>query len=53
MSLQYRLFGRRRVRRGLPLYLLFGLFLALVPLSAILNALKGGGDQLGAAAVRP
>jgi SAM-dependent methyltransferase len=52
MSLQYRFFGRRRVRRGLPLYLLFGFFLAFVPLGVVLNALKGGGDQLGASAVR-
>jgi SAM-dependent methyltransferase len=53
MSLQYRLFGRRRVRRGFALYLMYGIFLALVPLSVVLDALKGGGDQLGASAVRP
>jgi SAM-dependent methyltransferase len=53
MSLQYRVFGRHRIRQGLALYLMYGLFLALVPLSVVLDALKGGGDQLGAAAVRP
>jgi SAM-dependent methyltransferase len=51
MSLQYRLFGRRRARRGPPLYLTFGLSLALVPLSLVLNALRGGGDELIAWAV--
>jgi SAM-dependent methyltransferase len=53
MSLQYRLFGRRRVRRGLPLYLMFGLSLTLVPLGVLLNVLKGGGDQLDAWVRRP
>ncbi len=53
MSLQYRLFRRRRIRRGLPLYLMFGLSLTLVPLAVALNVLKGGGDQLDAWARRP
>ena len=53
MSLQYRFLGRRRIRRGMPLYLTVALSLALAPLSAVANALGGGGDELGASAVRP
>jgi SAM-dependent methyltransferase len=52
MSLQYRLLGRRRISTGVPLYLMFGLSLALVPLTVAVNALSGGGDQLNASAVR-
>lgn len=52
MSLQYRLFGRRRFRSGLMLYLAAFLSLVLVPVSYVLNVLKGGGDELSASAVR-
>jgi SAM-dependent methyltransferase len=52
-SLEYRLFGRRLFRAGIPLYAMFLLALALVPLSAVANALGGGGDELDASALRP
>jgi SAM-dependent methyltransferase len=52
-SLEYRFFGRRLFRGGLPLYMIFTLALALVPLSAVANALGGGGDELDASAMRP
>jgi SAM-dependent methyltransferase len=52
-SLEYRLFGRRLFRAGIPLYAMFLLALALVPLSALANALGGGGDELDASALRP
>jgi SAM-dependent methyltransferase len=52
MSLEYRLAGRRRLAEGGGRYALFGLALALAPVSAALNRLRGGGDQLEAAAVR-
>jgi SAM-dependent methyltransferase len=51
MSLQYRLAGRRRAE-GLGRYVVFGLALTLAPVSGALSRLKGGGDQLDAAAVR-
>jgi 2-polyprenyl-3-methyl-5-hydroxy-6-metoxy-1,4-benzoquinol methylase len=51
MSLQYRVFGQRRFRSGAALYLASLFSLALVPLSLLLNAFKGGGDELGASAV--
>jgi SAM-dependent methyltransferase len=52
MSLQYIVFGRRRLGGG-PLVYLESLFsLALLPMSLLLNALKGGGDELGASAVK-
>jgi SAM-dependent methyltransferase len=49
-TLQYRLFGRRAFRGGLGAYAVFGLSLALVPLSLLLDRLLGGGDQLDATA---
>jgi SAM-dependent methyltransferase len=52
-SLQYRLFGRRRFRSGPMLYLTVGLSLALRPVFALVDRLWGGGDELGASAVRP
>jgi SAM-dependent methyltransferase len=51
-SVQYRLFGKRRFRAGLSLYATSGLSVALMPVSGLANALGGGGDELGAAAVR-
>jgi SAM-dependent methyltransferase len=51
MSLQYRVFGQRRFRSGAALYLASLFSVALVPLSLLLNAVKGGGDELGASAV--
>jgi SAM-dependent methyltransferase len=51
-SLEYRLFGRRLFRRGLPLYMMFMLALGLVPVSVVANSLGGGGDELDASAVR-
>ena len=51
MSLQYRAFGHRRFRAGVALYLATLFSLTLIPLSLLLNAL-GGGDELGASAVR-
>jgi hypothetical protein len=52
-SLQYRLFERRRFRSGPMLYLTVGLSLVLRPVFALVNRLGGGGDELGASAVRP
>jgi SAM-dependent methyltransferase len=49
-TLQYRLFGRRAFRGGLGAYAVFGLSLALVPLSLLLDRLLGAGDQLDATA---
>jgi SAM-dependent methyltransferase len=48
-SLQYRLWGRRRFRSGIPRYLWTALSLALQPLIALVQA---GGDELGASARR-
>jgi SAM-dependent methyltransferase len=53
VSLEYRFFGRRLFRSGIPLYLMFALALVLVPLSVLANAFGGGGDELDASAVRP
>jgi SAM-dependent methyltransferase len=52
-SLQYRLFGRRRFRSGPMLYLTVGLSQLLRPVLALPDRLAGGGDELGASAVRP
>jgi len=52
MSAQYRLLGRRRFDRGMLLYASVGLNLLLVPLSAALNAIAGGGDVLDLVAVK-
>ena len=49
-SLQYRLFGRRPLDRGLGRYGVIAISLALVPVSALLNSLGGGGDILNAVA---
>lgn len=51
-SLQYRAFGRRRFERGPARYGVIGLSLALAPVSALTNALTGGGDILSAVAVK-
>jgi SAM-dependent methyltransferase len=53
MSLEYRLFGRRVFRRGMSLYVMFGLSLILYPLSAVASFLAGEGDELHAVAIRP
>jgi len=52
MSLQYRALGHKRLRSGVALYLAALFSLALLPASLVLNALRGGGDVLGASAVR-
>jgi SAM-dependent methyltransferase len=52
-SLQYRQFGRRLFRSGPMLYLTVGLSIVLRPAFALLDRLRGGGDELGASAVRP
>jgi SAM-dependent methyltransferase len=52
-SLQYRLSGRRRFRSGPMLYVTVGLSLVLQPVFAFVDRLRGGGDELGASAVRP
>jgi SAM-dependent methyltransferase len=52
MSLEYCTFGRRRSDGGPVLYLSVLLSLALVLPSVFLNAFTGGGDELGAAAVK-
>jgi SAM-dependent methyltransferase len=52
-SVHYRLAGRRFFSGGLGSYAMFGLSLALVPVSVVLDRFLGGGDQLDAAAVRP
>ena len=52
-SLQYRRFGQRRFRSGPMLYLTVGLSIVLRPVVALLDRLGGGGDELGAAAIRP
>jgi SAM-dependent methyltransferase len=49
-SLQYRLFGRRPLDRGIGRYGVIAISLALVPVSALLNSLGGGGDILNAVA---
>jgi SAM-dependent methyltransferase len=51
-SLQYRFFGRRAFRAGLGSYAAYGVSLALVPVSLLLDRLRGGGDQLDATAAR-
>jgi SAM-dependent methyltransferase len=48
MSIQYRLFGRRRFVDGPALYASIALSLAVTPLSAMANGLGGGGDFLHA-----
>lgn len=52
MSAQYRLLGRRRFDHGILLYASVGLSLVLVPLSAALNGIAGGGDVLDLVAVK-
>jgi 2-polyprenyl-3-methyl-5-hydroxy-6-metoxy-1,4-benzoquinol methylase len=52
MSLQYRTFGRRRFRSGAGLYVAALVSIALLPASLLLSAVRGGGDELGASAVR-
>jgi SAM-dependent methyltransferase len=52
-SLQYQRFGRRRFRSGPMLYVTVGLSIVLRPVFALLDRLGGGGDELGASAVRP
>jgi SAM-dependent methyltransferase len=52
-SVQYRLYGRRRFRQGASRYVVVVLSLLLLPLTELANALGGGGDELGATAVRP
>jgi SAM-dependent methyltransferase len=52
-SLQYRLFGRRRLQAGPLRYLVVALSILLLPLTELVNALRGGGDELGATAARP
>jgi SAM-dependent methyltransferase len=52
-SLQYRRFGRRRFRSGPMLYLTVALSLVLRPVFALVDRMRGGGDELGASAVRP
>lgn len=52
MSLQYRLLGRKRLRSGVAVYLAALLSFVLLPTSLVLNALRGGGDELGASALR-
>jgi SAM-dependent methyltransferase len=51
-SLQYRVLGRRRLDRGLGRYGVIAISLALVPVSALLNSLAGGGDILNAVAAK-
>jgi tRNA(Met) C34 N-acetyltransferase TmcA len=51
MSLQYRIFGRRRIESGVALYMSALSSLALVLPSLVVNALAGGGDELGATAI--
>ena len=53
LSLQYRLFGQRRFRAGAGRYLTTAFSLALLPLTALANAIGGGGDELGVSAARP
>jgi SAM-dependent methyltransferase len=53
VSLEYRFFGRRLFRSGIPLYIMFALALALFPMSVAANSFGGGGDELNASAVRP
>jgi SAM-dependent methyltransferase len=50
LSLQYRLFGRRRFAHGPGLYASIALSLALVPVSWAANSLARGGDFLHAVA---
>ncbi len=52
-SLQYRVFGRRLFERGPGRYGVIALSLALAPVSALVNALAGGGDILTAVAAKP
>jgi SAM-dependent methyltransferase len=52
-SFEYRLFGRRRFARGLPRYGVIAASLALVPVTALVNALAGDGDILHAVAKKP
>ena len=52
MSLQYRTFGQRRFRGGAGLYVAALVSIALLPANLAVSALRGGGDELGASAVR-
>jgi hypothetical protein len=52
-SVEYRLFGRRRLDRGLGKYAMMATGLALAPAGALLNGLAGGGDILTAVATKP
>ncbi|HXZ56491.1 MAG TPA: methyltransferase domain-containing protein [Gaiellaceae bacterium] len=51
-SLQYRRYGRRLFRSGPTLYLTVGLSIVLRPAFALLDRVRGGGDELGASAAR-
>ena len=53
MSIQYRLWGERRYRSGLPLYASFAVTLATSPLTALADRVAGAGDILHAVACRP
>jgi SAM-dependent methyltransferase len=52
MSIQYRLFGERRCRRGFPLYASITATLATSPLTALADRAAGAGDILHAVARR-
>jgi SAM-dependent methyltransferase len=52
LSLQYRLLGRRRFDHGALLYASTGFSLLLVPVSAALNGIAGGGDVLDVIGVK-
>jgi len=52
-SLEYRLFGRRRLDRGLGKYAIMAVGLALAPAGSLVNALAGSGDVLTAVATKP
>jgi hypothetical protein len=53
MSIQYRRFGERRFRTGLPLYASFAVTLATSPLTALADRVGGAGDILHVVAYRP
>jgi SAM-dependent methyltransferase len=52
MSVQYRIFGRRRLERGVGLYANIAVTLVLAPLTAAINAVAGDGDVLHAVAAK-
>ena len=53
MSMQYRSFGERRFRSGLPLYASIVVALATSPLTALADRVAGAADILHAVASRP